>query len=375
MFPQECKRNNTIFHPQFEPELVGIFRTYRSPAIQISIVSHVRAISSLFSPKVVISSPKEVSHVVHVDTSLNWSFDESVDPKKIFMKLKTIGTNGFGTVSQMVHRPSMKVLAGKLINSGLVDDDTRDEIQAEIRLMREVNSPYTVKYYGSVAYENSLMMLMEFCERGSLRDILDSRHQVLSEAQISIVMHDLLNGLQLIHHDHRIVRRDLKPANLLLSKDGGIKIADFGVSRQFDLANCHSITTVGTPYWMAPEVIVSTQYSFPADIWSVGITAVELAEGSPPYMELTPQNAMIEISERGFPGYRFPAMHSVEFCDFVSHCVLRNPDERWTIPQLLEHPFLQRAQRISRTEVLADLLIHTRRGQTRSEMKCCRTRM
>jgi serine/threonine protein kinase len=315
------------------------------------------AISSLFAPKVTISAPQEVRHVAHVDADLNWAFDESVDPKKIFMKLKTIGTGGFGTVSQMVHRPSMKVLAGKLINSGLVDDDTRDDIQAEIRIMREVKSRYTVQYYGSVAYENSLMMLMEYCERGSLRDILDSRRRVLSEAQISIILHDLLNGLHLMHHDHRIIHRDLKAANLLLSRDGGIKIADFGVSGQFDVANCHSITTVGTPYWMAPEVILGTQYSFPADIWSVGITAVELAEGSPPYMELTPQKAMIEISERGFPGYRFPAMHSVEFCDFVSHCAIRNPEERWTIDQLIEHPFVKRGERISREEVLADLLI------------------
>jgi serine/threonine protein kinase len=304
-----------------------------------------------------ISGPLEVTHVVHLDSSLNWSIDPSVDPRQIFQPIKIIGKGGFGVVWQVLHTPSTKILAGKIINPTLVDDRTRSEIEAEIQLMRDVESPYTVKYYGSVKYDGSLMILMEYCEGGSLRDLLDSRERVLTEDQIAIVMYDLLKGLQLIHTRHRIVHRDIKAANILLTSAGRIQIADFGVSRRFNTGRCQTVTIVGTPYWMAPEVISGISYSFPADLWSVGITAVELAEGAPPYIELAATKAMIEIAVNGFPGYRFPEMHSPEFCDFVSHCVMQNPNERWTITELMEHPFIKKATRLPRTEVLEDMLM------------------
>jgi serine/threonine protein kinase len=311
----------------------------------------------LFPGEERISAPLEVTHVLHLDSSLNWSFDASVDPRHVFKQVRVIGKGGFGVVWQIVHGPSMKILAGKIINPTLVDDKTRSEIEAEIALMRDVESPYTVKYYGSVKYDGSLMILMEYCEGGSLRDLLDSRERVLAEDQIAIVLYDLLKGLQLIHTRHRIVHRDIKAANILLTADGLIKIADFGVSRRFDSGRCQTVTIVGTPYWMAPEVISGVSYSFPADLWSVGITAVELAEGAPPYIELAPTKAMVEIAVKGFPGYRFPTMHSAEFCDFVSHCVMQNPHDRWTITELMEHPFIKRATRLPRADVLADMLV------------------
>ena len=314
-------------------------------------------LKKLFHGGTKITDPIEFTHQIHIDKDLNWSFDESLDPKTVFIKLKVIGKGGFGTVSQIAHIPSMTILAGKLINSNLVNESSKLELEHEIQLMREVDSPYTVRYYGSVAYEGTLMILMEYCDKGSLRDILDKREQVLSEDQISLVMHDLLMGLNLIHKKHRIVHRDIKAANLLLTSKGDIKIADFGVSRRFEASGtCHTMSMVGTPYWMAPEVISGISYSFPADIWSVGVTAIELAEGSPPYVEFAPTKAMIEIAVKGFPGYRFPTMHSPEFCDFVSHCLETNPNNRWTIDELLEHQFIKRAERLNRMEVLADLL-------------------
>ncbi|OHT13766.1 hypothetical protein TRFO_15978 [Tritrichomonas foetus] len=305
-----------------------------------------------------ISAPMEVVHAVHIDKDMNWSFDESIDPKTIFTKLKVIGKGGFGTVSQIVHRPSMKILAGKLVNPSLVQDDhSKEEIQHEIDLMREVDSPFTVRYFGCVNYEGSLMILMEYVDRGSLRDILDSREQVLSEDQIACVMHDLLRGLLLIHNSFHILHRDIKAANLLLNSKGQVKLADFGVSRQFEGGSSSStMTIVGTPYWMAPEVISGVAYSYPADIWSVGITAVELAEGAPPYVEYSPTKAMVEIAIKGFPGYRFPQMHSPEFTDFVSHCVCSEQTERWSLEQLIEHPFIQRASAYNRVKVMADLI-------------------
>lgn len=305
-----------------------------------------------------ISAPMEVVHAVHIDKEMNWTFDQSIDPKTIFTKLKVIGKGGFGTVWQIIHRPSMKILAGKLINQTLVqDDNSKEEIQHEIELMREVDSPYTVRYYGCVNFEGSLMILMEYIDRGSLRDILDYREQVLSEDQISCVMSDLLNGLKKIHNDFHILHRDIKAANLLLNSEGRMKLADFGVSRQFEGGgSSQTMTIVGTPYWMAPEVISGIAYSYPADVWSVGITAVELAEGAPPYVEYSPTKAMVEIATKGFPGYRFPQMHSPEFTDFVSHCVVFNQKERWSVERLLEHPFIKRSKGYSRDTVMTDLI-------------------
>ena len=311
----------------------------------------------LFQKKAEISEPLEVVRAVHVDNNLEWEFDQSVDPAMIFAKIRVIGKGGFGTVAQILHRPSMKVLAGKLVNEQLLDSDaSKSELKNEIDLLRLVNSQYTVRYYGSVPLEGSLMILMEFCDRGSLRDLLDSRKQVLSEDQISIVMRDVLQGLKMIHQQHHILHRDIKAANILLNSNGEIKIADFGLSRKFESGSQQTIKFVGTPYWMAPEIISGVAYSYPADIWSVGITCVELCEGAPPFAEFPPTKAMIEITIKGFAGYRFPDMHSPEICDFISHCVETDPNKRWNVDQLLEHPFVKRAERLNRLETLDNLL-------------------
>ncbi|KAH0793891.1 STE family protein kinase [Histomonas meleagridis] len=320
-------------------------------------------LKKLFQRKAKVSEPQEVSHVVHIDSELNWEFDDSFDPTTIFRKIKVLGKGRFGVVYEVEHIPSQKLFAGKLINSSLLNEESKLEVQNEIRSLRYVDSPYTVHYYGCVPFEGSLMILMENCDCGSLRDLLDRREQVLSEDQIGIVLVDLLRGLHLIHTRHRIIHRDIKSANILLTSDSGIRIADFGVSRKFEPnGTCHTMTIVGTPYWMAPEVISGISYDFTADIWSVGITAVELSEGAPPYIELPPTKAMVEIALNGFPGFRYPYMHSSEFCDFVSHCVETNPRDRWTIEQLLDHPFLQRASRLDRNEIMAELI---KEGQER----------
>ena len=125
-------------------------------------------LKKLFHGGTKITDPIEFTHQIHIDKDLNWSFDESLDPKTVFIKLKVIGKGGFGTVSQIAHIPSMTILAGKLINSNLVNESSKLELEHEIQLMREVDSPYTVRYYGSVAYEGTLMILMEYCDKGSL---------------------------------------------------------------------------------------------------------------------------------------------------------------------------------------------------------------
>ena len=308
------------------------------------------------SKKLVVSSPSDVVRTVFIDKDLNWKFDPSVDPHTAFMKLKVIGKGGFGTVWQVVHVDSNRLLAGKLISKHLIDTTSRRELESEIDVLRSIVSDYTVRYYGSVKFEGSMMILMEYCDVGSLRDLLDARQQPLSEDQIAIVMLDLLSALKFIHEKYRIIHRDIKAANILLNKEGCTKIADFGVARRFETATCQTMAIVGTPYWMAPEVIAGVSYSFSADIWSVGIVAVELSEGAPPYTEMTPSRAMVEIATRGFPGFRWPESHSPEFIDFVMKCVELEPEARWTPDQLLEHPFVKKAKQLNRRLILRDLL-------------------
>jgi hypothetical protein len=316
----------------------------------------------------VISSPLEVSHAIHVDSNLNWSFDPSVDPKTIFTKLKLLGSGGFGTVSQVCHRPSMKILAGKAITPTLLELSTAKAIENEVSVMREVTSPYTVQYYGCVPYDGTLLILMEFCDRGSFRDLLDSREQVLSEDQVSVVLHDVLSGLRVIHEQHRIIHRDIKAANLLLTSAGSIKVSDFGVATKFDPGpDAKTSAIVGTPYWMAPEVIQGASYDYKADVWSLGMTVVELVEGSPPYVEFTPSRAMVEISTRGFPGWRYGSLHSDELRDFVAHCVAMKAADRWSVEMLMAHPLVKRAERLNRAAVMEELLSGVKQRGTTPE--------
>ena len=329
----------------------------------MTIDSVIRLVWSIFLTKcqmskkaLCVSAPSNIVCTVFIDKDLNWKFDPSVDPHTAFIKLKVIGKGGFGTVCQIVHVGSNRLLAGKLITKNLIDNTSKLELENEINVLRSIVSDNTVRKYGSVKYEGSMMILMEYCDVGSFRDLLDARQQPLSEDQIAIVMLDLLSALKFIHEKYRIIHRDIKAANILLNKEGKIKIADFGVARRFETATCQTMAIVGTPYWMAPEVISGIGYSFSADIWSVGIVAVELSEGSPPYTELTPARAMVEIATRGFPGFRWPENHSPEFIDFVMRCVEVSPEERWTPDQLLEHPFVAKAKRLNRRLILRDLL-------------------
>jgi len=304
-----------------------------------------------------ITSPKDFKHLVHIDRNFNWTFDESLDTSTIFKKVRAIGQGGFGSVCEMLHIPSNTKLAGKIISPDAMNRATKEALKKEIDLLRTILTPYTVRYYGSITFENSLMILMEFCDHGSLRDVIDFRNLVLDENQISIIMHDVLLSLTFLHDKYHILHRDIKAANILINSNCDVRVTDFGVSRKFDIEKTLATTSIiGTPYWMAPEVINGKKYSFPADIWSLGFTAVELAEGAPPYCEFPPTRAMIEIVTRGFPGFRNGAKFSQEFVDFVKQCTQLSPQQRPTATELLKHPFITRSNQLDRKLILKSLV-------------------
>lgn len=281
----------------------------------------------------------------------------SENPETDFAKIKILGQGGLGTVAQVVHTPTKTVFAGKLIDKKILEiSESANNLQAEVDYLKQISHPNLSNYYGSIPLEDSFMLLSDYCHYGSLRQILDIRQQVLSEDQISILIKDVLTSLLFLHNNVQIIHRDIKASNILLTKNGEVKVSDFDIYKLFDSQTSQAMTIVNTPYWIAPEVLSALPYTFSSDIWSVGITTVELCEGAPPYAELSGSKAIIEIAVRGFPGYRFPSMHSPELCNFISHCLESDPKERWTIEQLLEHPFIKRAERLNRQETLNDLI-------------------
>lgn len=289
--------------------------------------------------------------------------DPNAKPEDIFEIVKEIGKGGFGAVYLMKHIQSGMLLAGKAINAEVFTGPARESIIKETDLLRKISTPYTIQYFGNITYKDSPMILMEYCDRGSLRDIMDYNTQQLTEPQAALVVRDLLNGANVLHTKFKILHRDIKAANILVTSNGEIKITDFGVSREFSNDKFSTSTPIGTPYWMAPEVICGLQYSSPADVWSIGATAVELVEGAPPYCELEPNKAMLKISRNGFPGFRSPKTISKEFKDFIAHTMSRDPLKRCTINQLLHHPWIKQCESLNRDEVLKPII------ETRVDMK------
>jgi serine/threonine protein kinase len=286
---------------------------------------------------------------------MNWSFDSSVAPETIFDTVKEIGKGGFGSVFLVKHNPSGQHLAGKIINPEIMDSASRKSFLAEIDLLKQIKTPYTIQYYGNIQFHGSPMILMEYCDRGSLRDMIDYRDLCLSEKQACIIIHDLLAALLILEMKYKVMHRDIKAANILINSKGQVKVTDFGVSSRLSDKKTGTLSTKGTPYWMAPEVINGQLQTYSADIWSVGATAIELIEGAPPYCEYDPTKAMIKIATNGFPGFRAPKLLTSSFKDFISKCMSRDPKNRCTAAQLMKHPWIAQAETLNREEILKPL--------------------
>lgn len=183
-------------------------------------------------------------------------------------------------------------------------------------------------------------MLIEFCDGGALDSIIVDLAKGLTEKQIAYVTHGMCQGLEHLHRN-AIIHRDLKAGNVLLTMDGGVRLADFGVSARNKDVNQKRDTFIGTPYWMAPEVVFcetfrDQPYDYKVDIWSLGITLIEFAQMEPPYHEMSPMRVLLKIQKSDPPKLEKPHRWSKEFNNFLSHCLIKDPTNRPTTDELLK---------------------------------------
>ncbi|XP_042204664.1 serine/threonine-protein kinase Tao-like isoform X14 [Homarus americanus] len=281
---------------------------------------------------------------------------EREDPERLFDDLREIGHGSFGAVYYARHVSSKEVVAIKKMSyNGKQSAEKWQDILKEIRFLRSLRHPNTVTYKGCYLKESTVWLVMEYC-LGSASDIIEVHRQPLREEEISAICEGCLQGLSYLHSLGKI-HRDVKAGNILLTENGTVKLADFGSASIASPAN----SFVGTPYWMAPEVILAMdegQYDGKVDVWSLGITCIELAERKPPYFNMNAMSALYHIAQNDAPKMSAPEW-SKDFQHFVESCLQKSPPDRPTSARLLSHEFILRHRS---PHIILDLIARTKKA-------------
>ncbi|XP_076141864.1 STE20-like serine/threonine-protein kinase isoform X2 [Alosa pseudoharengus] len=281
-----------------------------------------------------LGTEKKKKQYEHVHRDLN--------PEEEWEIVGELGDGAFGKVYKAQNRQTNVLAAAKVI-----DTQTEEELEdymVEIDILASCDHPNIVKLLDAYYYLNKLWILIEFCGGGAVDAVMLELERPLTEPQIRVVCKQTLEALQYLH-DNKVIHRDLKAGNILLTIGGEIKLADFGVSAKNTKTLQRRDSFIGTPYWMAPEVVMcetskDRPYDYKADIWSLGVTLIEMAEIEPPNHELNPMRVLLKIAKSEPPSLMKPSRWSAEFKDFLRKCLDKNMDNRWTTAQLLQHPFV-----------------------------------
>ncbi|XP_009641138.1 serine/threonine-protein kinase TAO3 [Egretta garzetta] len=276
------------------------------------------------------------------------------DPEEIFVGLHEIGHGSFGAVYFATNSHTNEVVAVKKMSySGKQTNEKWQDIIKEVKFLQQLKHPNTIEYKGCYLKEHTAWLVMEYC-LGSASDLLEVHKKPLQEVEIAAITHGALQGLAYLH-SHCKIHRDIKAGNILLTEPGQVKLADFGSASIVSPAN----SFVGTPYWMAPEVILAMdegQYDGKVDVWSLGITCIELAERKPPLFNMNAMSALYHIAQNDSP-----TLQSNEWSDsfrgFVDYCLQKIPQERPSSTDLLRHDFVRRDRP---PRVLIDLIQRTK---------------
>lgn len=276
------------------------------------------------------------------------------DPEKIFEDLREIGHGSFGAVYYARCNLTKEIVAIKKMSYlGKQSEEKWQDILKEIKFLKQLDHPNTIEYKGCYKREHTAWLVMEYCV-GSASDIIEVHKRPLREEEISAICEGVVCGLAYLHTLGRI-HRDIKAGNILLTENGIVKLADFGSAS----IKCPANSFVGTPYWMAPEVILAMdegQYDGKVDVWSLGITCIELAERKPPYFNMNAMSALYHIAQNDSPTLQAPEWTDT-FRYFVEACLQKNPQDRPSSNKLLAHSFLTRPRS---PNVLIDLIQRTK---------------
>ncbi|NWY01255.1 SLK kinase, partial [Nothoprocta ornata] len=281
-----------------------------------------------------LGGEKKKKQYEHVKRDLN--------PEELWEIIGELGDGAFGKVFKAQNKETKVLAAAKVIDTK--SEEELEDYMVEIDILASCDHPNIVKLLDAFYYENNLWILIEFCAGGAVDAVMLELERPLTEPQIKVVCRQTLEALNYLH-ENKIIHRDLKAGNILFTLDGDIKLADFGVSAKNTRTIQRRDSFIGTPYWMAPEVVMcetskDRPYDYKADIWSLGITLIEMAQIEPPHHELNPMRVLLKIAKSDPPTLAQPSKWSPDFKDFLKKCLEKNVDARWSAAQLLQHPFV-----------------------------------
>ncbi|KAL3511032.1 hypothetical protein ACH5RR_030433 [Cinchona calisaya] len=264
------------------------------------------------------------------------------DPSTKYELLHELGKGSYGAVYKARDKKTSELVAIKVISLS-EGEEGYEEIRGEIEMLQQCNHPNVVRYLGSYQGEEYLWIVMEYCGGGSVADLMNVTDESLEEYQIAFICREALKGLSYLHSIFK-VHRDIKGGNILLTEQGEVKLGDFGVAAQLTRTMSKRNTFIGTPHWMAPEVIQENRYDGKVDVWALGVSAIEMAEGYPPRATVHPMRVLFMISIEPAPMLEDKEKWSLVFHDFIAKCLTKDPRLRPTTAEMLKHKFIERCK-------------------------------